>query len=268
MTDNPKPDHSDLTENQIQLRHAVGLFYDLQKLRIQSGNRTSAGVDTIELDDKAKAFVGDISAGLSNNEKRALKEINRLLRKEPIWKWLKEQKGVGPTMGGVLVAYTNVKRAPTASALWKWCGLAVVDGRADRRHKGHKCNYNPFLKGKMLKVLAESFIKSNSPWRDIYDDRKNRRKNQLVDTCMGCKGSGKYEKKPCTNCKGTGGPAPWGASDAHRHRDALRVMVKQFLAQFWEEGRKLEGLEVRVPYAEEYLGRKHHEGYEAQPTMH
>lgn len=263
--DNPKPDHSDLTENQIQIRHSVGLFYDLQKLRIQSGNRTSAGVDTIELDDKAKVFVGDISNELKGVEKRALREINRLLRKEPIWgHWLKEQKGVGPTMGGVLIAYINVNRAPTVSSLWKWCGLSVNNGQADRRKKGQKCDYNPFLKGKMVQVLADSFVKANSPWRKHYDDRKNRRQNQLVDVCMACVGKGKIEKEPCSNCKGTGGPAPWGKSDAHRHNDAKRIMVKQFLAEFWNAWRELEGLETRVPYAEEYLGRKHHEPHQAR----
>jgi hypothetical protein len=33
-------------------------------------------------------------------------------------------------------------------------------------------------------------------------------------------------------------------------------MVKQFLLVFWKEWRLIEGLSVRAPYAEEYLGKK------------
>ncbi|MCP4204229.1 MAG: IS110 family transposase [bacterium] len=256
---NPKPDHSDLTENQIRIRHAVGLLYDLQKLRIQSGNRTSAGVDTIELDEADRVFVGKLSTGLEAVEKDALKEVKRLLKCEPIWNaWIKNQKGVGPTMGGVLIAYINVHRAPTVSSVWKYCGLAVVNGQSDRRRKGEKCGYNPFLKAKMVEVLAGCLIKAKSPWKDIYDGRKNRRRNQLLDECMACAGTGKIKGAVCLNCKGKGGPAPWGKSDAHRERDARRVMVKLFLAELHTTWRTLEGLPVRPSYAEEYLGRKHH----------
>ena len=40
--------------------------------------------------------------------------------------------------------------------------------------------------------------------------------------------------------------------------DARRIMLKEMLSDFYEIYRKLEGLEVRVRYEEEYLGRKHH----------
>ena len=102
---------------------------------------------------------------------------------------------------------------------------------------------------------------------------------------MACEGSGKVKrsddettedgkkatkkatgKKKCTNCDGTGGPAPWGKSKAHRHNAAMRVMVKAFLLELYKQWRPLEGLPVVPPYAEAVLGRTHgdHGGMGAQ----
>ena len=114
-----------------------------------------------------------------------------------------------------------------------------------------------------------------TPYRKYYDEYKHRKENTMVDQCMGCRGTGKVSrvdrdseveqgaKKPrgqvkCPNCNGTGGPAPWGACAKHRHRAAIRYMVKRLLADMWVAWRTLEGLSVRPPYAEEYLKRVHH----------
>ena len=72
----------------------------------------------------------------------------------------------------------------------------------------------------------------------------------------------KGEKRPskkikCPNCSGTGGPAPWGASKAHRHTAATRYMVKMLLLDLWKAWREIEELPIRPPYAEEYLDKRH-----------
>jgi hypothetical protein len=266
---------NELKESKI--RTAVEYFYDLQKLRIASGNRSSAGVETTELDDRDREFLASMGTGLNELEKQALRHVKGRLKGIPIYeKWLKDQKGVGPTMAGVLLAQIDITRCNTPSQLWAYCGLAVAeDGKAVRRKKGEKLKYNPWLKAKVIKVLAESFIKAKSPWREFYDNYKTRKENQLVDKCMACGGSGKIKAKaekksekvesiesaktkPCSNCEGTGGPCPWGASKAHRHNAAKRYMVKMFLLEFWLKWREIEGLPSRVPYAEEYLNRVHH----------
>ena len=43
----------------------------------------------------------------------------------------------------------------------------------------------------------------------------------------------------------------------HQHQAAIRYMIKQLIADFYVPWRQCAGLTVRVPYAEEYLGRKH-----------
>jgi hypothetical protein len=69
-------------------------------------------------------------------------------------------------------------------------------------------------------------------------------------------GKGKKVKKPkkCGRCDGTG-TAPWGRSDKHVHMAAMRYMVKMFLIELYRRWRTYEGLEVRVPYSEEYHER-------------
>jgi hypothetical protein len=46
-------------------------------------------------------------------------------------------------------------------------------------------------------------------------------------------------------------------SPGHRHRDAIRYMIKMFLAELYNEWRAIEGLEVRPSYHEEKLGHVH-----------
>jgi hypothetical protein len=239
------------------MRHAVRFFYDLQKLRIQSGLR--AGSTTAELSKRHQDALEVRSDLLRQLERNALGDVRRVLRKFPIYKlWLKDQKGIGPTMAGVILAEIDISRSETVSQLWAYCGLAVAtDGRAQRRVKGQKANYNPWLKSKIVKVMAECMIKANSPWRVHYDNYKHRKQHTIVDVCMACDGKGTIKNSTCKNCDGGAKPAPWGRSDAHRHQAALRYMVKMFLAELFVQWRTSLGLPVPAPYSEAVLGRKH-----------
>lgn len=281
-------------QKRVEMRQAVRFFYDFQKLRIQSSNRS--GTDQVALSRGHLDTLAVQSFLLETLEKKAMSNVKELLKDWPIYNnWLKNQKGCGPTMSGVLLSEIDIRRAETPSAIWKYCGLAVDnDGHAQRRKKGEKCGYNPWLKSKIVKVLADCMIKAKSPWRDYYDNYKTRKQNQRVPVCRACAGKGKVTFKDdkhhagfeqgsvdvqsgdekgklrkCANCKGTGGPAPWGKSDAHRHAAAMRYMVKQFLLEFWKEWRQLEGLPICETYAEAYLGRRHgdHGGSLQPPAM-
>jgi len=46
-------------------------------------------------------------------------------------------------------------------------------------------------------------------------------------------------------------------SEGHRSNAAKRFMIKMFLQDLYAAWRTLEGLPVREPYGEEYLGKKH-----------
>ena len=255
-------------ERRMRVKRAVKFLYDIQNLRIACSLRATDGPGDIVIDEPEKEFLGKTSDGLHGLEKAAVKEVKRQLAGIPIWeRWLKHQKGVGPGMGGVIVGSFDIERQSTPSKMWAFAGLAVVDGRAPHPVRGQKLNYNAWLRAKLVKVLAECFIKTGSPWRKVYDDRKLYRRSQLLDVCMACEGTGKSrytkvpgatrETHPCDNCKGRGGACMWGKSDAHRDRDAKRYMIKMFLLELWTHWRKLEGLPTRTPYHEEKLGRVH-----------
>lgn len=337
----------------------IKFFYDMQKMRIGAGNRNSR--TKVDLDSEALDFLTNMSSGMKSMEDQIAAEVDRYIGGLPIAEWLTSHRGISTITAGLLLAYTRPAESATVSKLWRWCGLAVIDGVAERRQAGVKAAFNPWLKSKVLYVIGGSFLKSvgfepgvgyfthgrtknpdyvptavrpegaeditpvwvpntmdeptpamlkavaqpwvevipvryeisrdETVWRAFYDNYKHRKCNTIMPTCMGCEGTAKFrlsakererikkletvrekveeeakelddlrslEGSKCKNCGGTGRDAPWGRSDAHRHNAALRYMVKMFLAAYWEKYRTIEGLPVRPPYAQEYLGLVHH----------
>ena len=52
---------------------------------------------------------------------------------------------------------------------------------------------------------------------------------------------------------------PWReAYPDHRHKAAIRKMIKEFLKDLYVAWREIEGLPIRKPYEEEYLDKVHH----------
>ncbi len=331
---NPAAQRPPMDPKREELRLAVRYFYDLQKLRIASGNRTAdpdaykivsdgkggekkvkkattkgamdaalqevlkslqGSKDAVEpepepetskkerpappiITEDGRVYLSRQNLVLQSLEADILNYIRALLKQVPIAEWILEQKGIGPTLAGVLISEIDITRCNTVSQLWAYAGLHidVETGSAKRRKRGEKANWNSFLKTKTVKILAECFIKCRSPWRAHYDSYKMRKVNELVPVCQLCNGAGKItakeeaevqgkelegadtgRTKKCSNCGGTGGPAPWGRSNAHRDLAAKRYMAKMFLQQLWIKWRTLEGLPVTPSYAEAMLNRHH-----------
>lgn len=248
----------------LQLERCV---YDIQKWRIAAGHR--AGNVEALLTAQDKKFFARVEEDMRKIEDAGTRRLDKALEGIPIWEeFLKGVKGIGPKMGALLIAETNIENCSTPSKLWAWWGLHVVNGQAARRKVGEKATYSPFRKAKVVKVLAESLLKQKSPdYYEAYQSYKHRKETQMVQECMACKGTGQANRKDeetgkstkvhCWNCDGTGGPAPWGVTPEHRHRAALRYMVKRVLLDMWRMWRKLEGLEVVPSYAEAYQAETH-----------
>jgi hypothetical protein len=148
--------------------------YDLQKLRIQMGNRIvanfkarlgqKAGESEETLDEKGKellsqirksykkitdnvktfprqsTFTGDqvISTftelclvaqyvSLETQEDSHFKRLGSMLNEYPIFtEYLKDVRGIGPAMAGVLISEIDIEKCQYPSSLWKYCGLDVV----------------------------------------------------------------------------------------------------------------------------------------------
>lgn len=210
------------------LRVLVDLRDALQRERIAFGNRVDA------LERAADTGNGESHATMNRYherflelEKQAAADIADAVKEYPIYDSLRKVKGVGPMLAAQLIAAIDIRRAETVSGLWKFAGYAVVEDRADRPVKGQKLAYNAHLK-KVCYLLGTSFLKSNSPYRAVYDSSRAYYEANRPD---------------------------W--SKMRQHRAAMRRMIKHFLAHLWEVWRKLEGLEVRELYVVERLGHRH-----------
>jgi len=170
-------------------------------------------------------------------EEATFKDLAKEVHLHPLWKaFLSEVKGCGESTAAVIMSEFDIYKAPAVSNLWSFAGLAP--GK-DRKVKGQKCPYNQFLRTKLCGVLGSSFLKCNSPYREYYDNMKNR---------LESKDWGTASKNPTDKKRPKAG---------HQHKAANRYMIKMFLRDLYIAWRTLEGLPVRPPYSEEYLGKQH-----------
>jgi hypothetical protein len=182
------------------------------------------------------------------------KEITRFVHTHPLWKsCLVHVKGCGALMAAVILSEIEIEKGLTVSNLSSYAGLAP--GK-DRKKKGKKCPYNQFLRSKLCGVLGPSFLQQQSmPYSMYYYNEKTRLENSLkmITERLRTKDRKKKEYKGMTERV-----VAWkDAYPDHRHKAAIRKMVKEFLKDLYVAWRTLEGLPVRKPYEEEYLNRKH-----------
>lgn len=210
----------------------------------------------------------DYYIGLEKQEEKAFRQLVNLLDDIPIYRdYLSKVVGVGPAMAGVIIAKFDVHKARHVSSMWKFAGLDVgPDGRGRSRRQEHlvereytnkagdaatrmSVTYDPWLKTKLMGVLAGSFLRSGSPWRKSYDNYKHRlttdpsREKVTVVEWKKRRKAGEDVGRLWT---------PGRINNA-----AKRYMVKQFLADLWTTWRTMEGLPVTAPYHEAVLGHVH-----------
>jgi hypothetical protein len=185
---------------------------------------------------------------LEQQERRQFIELGHELELIPIYtEFLDGVRGIGPAMAAVIVSTLDPHKAQYVSDFWAYAGLDVAsDGRGRSRRKEHlvereytnaageqatrmSITYNPWLKTKLMGVLASSFLRSNSPYRELYDSYRHRKENTP--------------------------DLDW--NKGHIHFASMRYMVKIFLKDLWVCWRELEGLDVGMSYAEKKLGIKH-----------
>lgn len=191
----------------------------------------------------------DLYMGLLKAETRNFRHLTSLLEEHVIYTgWLKEVKGVGPALAGVLISELDPHKAPYPSSFWKYAGLDVAqDGQGRSRKKEHlidaeytdrngeqatrkSITFNPFLKTKLTGVLGPSFLRAKSPYADEYYNYKLRLENS---------------------------PAHQEKTKGHRHNMAIRYMIKRFLVDLHVTWRRLEGLPVSEEYSAAKLGIVH-----------
>lgn len=253
----------------------VRTMYDFQDMRIRASGRLRIKADETPQDEEnmpemeimpiAFPSIVDFKDESAEMEKHLTKAIDKFVKREPIWDaFLDGVKGIGTLMAAVLLSEVDIERAHTVSSLWLYAGMApcMVPGkvreagkgkevvikesdsliRADRLARGYVSPYNLFLKKKMLGVLATCFLRSKSPYSEYYYNYKFRLEHS----------------ERITEESRTKQVAWQDATKSHRHAAALRYMMKMFLRDLYVAWRTIEGLPVRAPYQEEYLGHTHH----------
>lgn len=144
-------------------------------------------------------------------------------------------------------------------------GYGLYDGKKQTPVKGQKLTYNRRLKTAVY-LAGDSFIKSRSPYRDLYDEAKvyYRRVKQATpmseilgldefldrETPDGKKQWDKLIKAANKEAGAKNDEAVW--SDGHVDNAARRKMVKVFLSHLWLVWREAEGLPVSGPYITEH----------------
>lgn len=208
------------------VRWMTDVYLSVQKIRIGVGNRIWAREAERDMTDSVFTdFQRTLYDKLYESEQEIANHMKYCLDGHPAWDWLKTVKGVGPTLATQLIGLIgDIEKAPSVSALWRFAGLAVIDGKAETLVKGEKSHYNKRLKTCMFKV-ASSFLKSNSPYRRFYDESK-----------------AYYEKNR----------PDW--TPLRIHRAAMRKMNKIFLQHLWVTWREAEGLPVSQPWVIEHGG--------------
>ena len=198
------------------------------------------------------------SDGRSGLEAQYEKQIAERVKHTALWeKWLKDVKGCGPVMAAVILVSFDINIATTVSKLWQFSGnnpgmvrgkkrkgdeIIVSDElvRGDRKTPGFVAPFNGWLRTKLNGVLAGSFIKAQAPYAlDYYYPYKHRLES--MDW-------GNASKNPTDKKRPKAG---------HQDKAAKRYMIKMFLRDLYVQWRTIEGLPVRAPYQEEYLGHKH-----------
>ena len=274
-------------ERQPQLLRALVDLRDIQiqKARIQFSNRVAAGgAEGTDTQSQVQSIVVKRYQDMFQQiEDDITNDIAVLVQAYPIYDHVSALKGIGPTLAAKLIALVgDISTFTNVSKLWRFSGYATIadpkwqppvhtprieddsdlctlcgrpedehvdsvpaalrDGEsfidyghdanfnapriAERAVKGEKLHYNKRLKV-ALYLVATSFMRSRSPYRAVYDAARE-----------------KYDRtRP-----------EW--TPLHKHRAALRIMVKVFLTHFWRRWRTLEGLPCRNLYVEEYLGHE------------
>jgi len=183
----------------------------------------------------------EIKKKLMQFEKDYHKQIISLVKDEPIFDdYLTKIRGVAELTAANLIGYLGYcEHFDTISKLWRYCGLAVIDGKTEKRKKGKRIHYNPKLKTLMYKI-ADCFVKQGDGYRKIYDrfKKKYQKKYPKEIDNPEYKETEKGFKKLYTKL--------------HIDLMARRKAEKIFLANYWLSARKMKGLDTRAPYSLEH----------------
>lgn len=189
---------------------------------------------------------------LHQQEEQMMKVISRQIADHPLLAYFKAIRGCDELTAAICLAEIDIRRSQYISSLYMLCGLDCgPDGKARNKTAAHlverkyidkdgkektkmSVTFSPFLHDKMLGMIGPNLIRSKSePYYKTYTNYKHR-----------------LEMRPDWKDK----------SKMHRHRAALRYMMRTFVANLYNTWREIEGLQVFTSYEAEKLYLHHWKG--------
>ena len=178
--------------------------------------------EKLEAEFKLRKEQDKLHVGLRKLEKEGQKILNRDLEKMPLYQgYCRRVRGLGSLTSAQLIAIVgDMTRFLMPSSLWHYFG--VGDPRDDKRQKGKEATHDPKAKSLLLGVIGENFLKQNSQYKVIYDERTAKTKKSHPEWWhLNPDGTKAKEKN---------------MHPKHGYRDGIRVMMKRFLCEFWRAG--------------------------------
>lgn len=242
-------EHGNLRVREDDLEQLKSLFdgyKQQQKLRQKIANQLLAlARGTDRLSDEDKEHLRSSLKVEYDYEKEIAKKIKKWVKDHKdikIISAMKSVKGVGEIAIAACLTYLEIDKADHPSSFWAYAGYHKPSHDRKIKNSLYKPG-NQTLRNAMF-VLAGCFIKNpDCAYRNVYDLRKaqTQQSEKITKTRIAGK-TGLHEKA-------------WkDVSDGHRHGDAIRVMMKNFLADLWFVWREIEGLSTDDLYVVEHLG--------------
>lgn len=118
--------------------------------------------------------------------------------------YLNKKHGFGSSVlsCGILGMIGDPTRFKGLQSLWHYCGLHVVDGKAPKRERGKKIDWNPYLKSLLLENLGKQLISKKSEYRTRFEEYRKQEQGK-------------------------------GLTKGHVFNRARRKIVKDFLKDLW-----------------------------------
>lgn len=208
-----------------ELRWLTDVYTQSQKMRLANEGRKRA-LDQHADDGPEMKFLLELIQQFETIETLCKKRMSKSIEQHIAWPFLKRIKGLGPTLSCKLIGLIPegfIEKADTVSKFWRFCGQAVIDGKAEKPVKGEKLHYSVRMKT-TLYLISGQFIKANSPYRLIYDEAKEYYAKNRPD---------------------------W--TKLRIHYASMRRMQRVFLHHLWEFWRESLKLPARKLYVHEYL---------------
>lgn len=249
VASDPAPDHAapgqaGPTLHDPLLSLSADVLDDLERVRIANENRLRQLTRSVEdVDGETRGFgltedhpdvlrLASLVDALKTAEHSAELNLGRIMRRHPLYEWLRDARGVGVKQGARLLAaigdpYWNdlYDRPRLVSELWSYAGYG--DAAAQVRKRGQKANWSAAAKMRAY-LVSVSIVKAGGSYREVYDAARE-------------KYAGAVHAAECKRCGPAGKPAQPGSliSDGHAHGRALRAVSKRVLRDLWAAARDI-----------------------------